>query len=178
MLIKSPWDGATSLLGLPSPIWSSCGRVGVQRVFESHASDSLWYLQARNLKFYPLSLRKAMEGELSLIADIFKASTCDGTEKLLKDFNSWELLNMNPADILDIPVRLCDSTGVSLSFLENSIKPYLIPAIGKDELEKDFKIATPAVYFASATIDYSWQKGAGTIYRRPSLFKHELISMW
>jgi len=65
-------------------------------------------LAARNLKFYPLSLRKAFnDGEaLDFLADSFYVENCQGTRKLFADMSTWELLNLKPSDILDLPDRL------------------------------------------------------------------------
>ncbi|EEB93640.1 hypothetical protein MPER_07671, partial [Moniliophthora perniciosa FA553] len=40
---------------------------------------------------------------LDFIADTFTVPTCTGTVKLLRDFTTWELLNIAPPDVLDIP---------------------------------------------------------------------------
>ncbi|KAH8099827.1 pyridoxal phosphate-dependent transferase [Cristinia sonorae] len=125
--------------------------------------ESMW--AARNLKFYPLSLRLAMQKELSFIADTFVVPTCkqsagDGSSpKLLKDFTEWELLNIMPSDVLNIPTRLTDEYGISSDFLQSALSPYLAQTLGKEELEKEFHVK-PMAYFASATMHYSWPKGA------------------
>jgi hypothetical protein len=103
-----------------------------------------------------------MDNELAAIAGTFELPTCDGTQKLFKDFTTWELLNMDPSDILDIPNRLYESRLISSSFLENSLKPYLVHATGKEKLEEYFEIDTPTAYITSATMHYSWGKSAGT----------------
>ncbi|KAH8099817.1 pyridoxal phosphate-dependent transferase [Cristinia sonorae] len=124
--------------------------------------ESIW--AARNLKFYPLSLRLAMKKELSFIAESFVVPTCtqlpdDGSEpKLLKDFTTWELLNITPSNILDIPTRLTDQYSITPQFLQDALKPYLAQTLGKDRLEKEYDIGSMA-YFASAAMHYSWPKG-------------------
>ncbi|KAK7053228.1 hypothetical protein VNI00_003851 [Paramarasmius palmivorus] len=126
--------------------------------------ESMW--AARNLKFYPLSLVLAMEKDqpLDFIADSFKVPTCTGTSKLLRDFTTWELLNIAPEDVLDIPTRLYKQYSFSSAFLENALKPFNIQSASKDStmfakkfgLERINNIA----YLTSATKHYSWPKGA------------------
>ncbi|KAK7437263.1 hypothetical protein VKT23_018704 [Stygiomarasmius scandens] len=70
--------------------------------------ESIW--AARNLKFYPLSLLLAMErGSLGFLLNKFHVQTCEGTSKLLRDFTTWELLNIVPYEVLAIPDRLYTS---------------------------------------------------------------------
>ncbi|CAH0051282.1 unnamed protein product [Clonostachys solani] len=65
--------------------------------------ESMW-----NLKYYPLSLREAMKPEqpLEYISSKFFVETCVGKQKLFSELTPWELLNLKPNDILDIPDRL------------------------------------------------------------------------
>ncbi|KAL0947752.1 hypothetical protein HGRIS_013830 [Hohenbuehelia grisea] len=142
--------------------------------------ESMW--AARNLKFYPLSLRLCMEEELKFIADSFTVPTCaqdageNSKPKLLKDFTLWELLNITPTSILDIPSRLLNQYGITGAFLEKFLKRYLVQSIGMEKIEQLIteKLSKPTsqrkqegfglnamAYFASATMHYSWPKGAG-----------------
>ncbi|KAF8600602.1 PLP-dependent transferase [Ceratobasidium sp. AG-I] len=125
--------------------------------------ESMW--AARNLKFYPLSLRLALQAELRFIADTFCVRTCDQSDetepdKLLKDFTTWELLNITPSEVFEIPARLNHKYGITPAFLQKALDPYSIQTVGKDYLERQFGIDTPSLYFASATMHYSWPKGA------------------
>ncbi|CAG8526110.1 15098_t:CDS:2 [Acaulospora colombiana] len=117
---------------------------------------------ARNLKFYPLSLRRALERTESLnyIADSFKVELCDGTQKLLKDCTSWEMLNLKASTILDLPGRLFEEYNVSEQYLESIMEKHIIQTVGKDDLEKYFGITKPILYFITITRHYSWPKAA------------------
>ncbi|KAJ3903671.1 pyridoxal phosphate-dependent transferase, partial [Lentinula edodes] len=119
--------------------------------------ESMW--AARNLKFYPLSLRLAMMNQLKFIADTFRVDTCTHESKFLKDFTTWELLNILPTDVLDIPTRLNKEYSITAQFLQDALNPYLIQTVGKERLEREFHVK-PMAYFASATMHYSWPKGA------------------
>ncbi|KAK7053227.1 hypothetical protein VNI00_003850 [Paramarasmius palmivorus] len=126
--------------------------------------ESMW--AARNLKFYPLSLVLAMgEGQpLDFIADSFEVPTCTGTSKLLRDFTTWELLNIAPNDVLDIPTRLYKQYSFSSTFLETALKPFIIQSASKhaNMFAKKFGLEriNNIAYFTSATKHYSWPKGA------------------
>lgn len=113
-------------------------------------------------------------GPLEFIADKFYLPTCteqpdgEGT-KLLKDFQLWELVNIVPEVVLDIPDRLREKFFITSTFLQNALEKYLIQTVSKDsdifnEFEVDFKLNQMA-YFTSATKHYSWPKGAGKAIR-------------
>ncbi|KAL0768837.1 hypothetical protein CaCOL14_008145 [Colletotrichum acutatum] len=122
--------------------------------------ESMWV--ARNLKFYPLSLRKAFgNGEaLNFLSEAFKVETCKGETKLFADLSTWDLLNLKPSDILDLPDRLYQEYGVSNAFLSDVMKKFTIQSTGKDELEREFGLELPGQYMLSNTRHYSWPKGA------------------
>ncbi|KAI0602443.1 pyridoxal-dependent decarboxylase domain-containing protein [Biscogniauxia sp. FL1348] len=120
--------------------------------------ESMWV--ARNLKFYPLSLRKAFEeGEaLYFLSPKFYVENCQGESKLFTSLSTWELLNMNPTNILDIPDRLLQEHGISNDFLTKVMNKFTIQSTGKDTLEKDYNITKPCQYMVANTRHYSWPK--------------------
>lgn len=122
--------------------------------------ESMWV--ARNLKFYPLSLRSAMkeDGPLAFAADDFEVEICTGTKKLFTDLNNWELLNLRPNVILDIPERLYGQYQISPAFLDSVINEYGIQSTSKGVLEKEFDVPDMN-YFISNTRHYSWPKAGG-----------------
>ena len=97
--------------------------------------ESVWV--ARNLKFYPLSIRSAMheDGPLYFIANSFKVEPCVGSEKRFKDLSTWELLNLKPRAILDIPEQLYSQYRISPGFLDLVLKQYGIQSTSKTSLE-------------------------------------------
>ncbi|KAF5492470.1 putative L-tyrosine/L-aspartate decarboxylase [Colletotrichum siamense] len=119
-------------------------------------------VQARNLKFYPLSLRKAFdEGQkLEFLKDSFHVETCQGERKLFTHLSTWELLNLKPSDVLDLPDRLYQEHGISNKFLSDLMNDLTIQSTGKDDLEREFGIEKPGQYMLSNTRHYSWPKGA------------------
>lgn len=124
---------------------------------------------ARNLKFYPLSMRKAMDdpgGPLrDVIPESFSVRTCQGKLKKFRDLTTWELLNLKPKTVLDIPEQLHDEFGISPEWLSSkaALDPYNIQTTGKDVLEDHFGIdpTKPGQYCVSSTRHYSWPKSAG-----------------
>jgi hypothetical protein len=128
--------------------------------------ESMW--AARNLKYYPLSVRLAMEagGPLEFIANTFHLS--DDDPKLFKDLTPWELLNIPPGVVLEIPDRLRKIYGVTSQFLQTNLKKYLVQTVGKDSnIFEKFNTAetklNEMVYFVSTAKHYSWPKAAAVL---------------
>ncbi|KAL9107284.1 MAG: hypothetical protein Q9227_007826 [Pyrenula ochraceoflavens] len=122
--------------------------------------ESMWV--ARNLKFYPLSIRSAMkDGPLAFAAKDFEIETCTRTKKLFKDLDTWELLNLRSSTVLDIPERLYSQYHISPGFLDSVMKKYGIQSTSKAVLEKEFEVSD-INYFITNTRHYSWPK-AGAV---------------
>ncbi|KAL4967037.1 pyridoxal phosphate-dependent decarboxylase family protein [Aspergillus stella-maris] len=120
--------------------------------------ESIWV--ARNLKFYPLSLVLAIkEGQLQFARNDFVVKTCAGVEKNFADLSTWELLNLKPDTVLNLPKMLYDRFGVSPTFIEKALTPYNIQTTGKDYLEQAFQVKKPCRYLLTNTRHYSWPKG-------------------
>lgn len=122
--------------------------------------ESVWV--ARNLKFYPLSIASAMKPgrPLAGVASSFKIQPCAGPEKLFNELSTWELLNLKPSIILDIPERLYQEHYISPAFLDTVMKTYGIQSISKTALEKEFDIGE-IKYLVPNTRHYSWPKATG-----------------
>ncbi|KAF4984522.1 hypothetical protein FZEAL_318 [Fusarium zealandicum] len=122
--------------------------------------ESIWV--ARNLKFYPLSLSLALKrGKLQFIGNKFHATSCHhSSKKLFKELDGWELLNLRPDTVLDLPEELNKQFGITGRFLESALNEFNIQTIGRHALEKEFKIENPTKYLLSNTRHYSWPKGA------------------
>jgi glutamate/tyrosine decarboxylase-like PLP-dependent enzyme len=121
--------------------------------------EAIWV--ARNLKYYPLSLREAMKEDrpLAFLKDRFMINTCIGTRKPFSSLTNWELLNLKPTDILDIPDRMYEQHGVSNTFLSDVLKKYTIQSTGKETLERAYT-EKPAQILIATSRHYSWPKGA------------------
>ncbi|KAJ6259348.1 hypothetical protein Dda_6248 [Drechslerella dactyloides] len=89
--------------------------------------EALWV--ARNLKYYPVALRHAVEeGELSYIGESlkhgqsFKVSLCDGTEEEFINCTPWNLMNLAAEEVAELNKRLCDVYGVSQIAMEKALE--------------------------------------------------------
>ncbi|KAL2789089.1 pyridoxal-dependent decarboxylase conserved domain protein [Aspergillus keveii] len=120
--------------------------------------ESIWV--ARNLKFYPLSLYRAItEGQLQFARNNFLVKTCAGVEKNFADLSTWELLNLRSETVLDLPKLLYAQYGVSPTYIEQALDKYNIQTTGKEKLENAFQITKPCRYLLTNTRHYSWPKG-------------------
>ncbi|KAF4156924.1 hypothetical protein CNMCM6069_006220 [Aspergillus lentulus] len=126
--------------------------------------ESIWV--ARNLKFYPLALQWAMktEGALSFIPDFEVYSWADKDKgeikKNFRSLNTWELLNLRPETVLDLPDKLREKFGITSDFLAKALKESNIQTTGRGPLEQHFEIKQPIQYLIGKTRHYSWPKGA------------------
>ncbi|CAG8854436.1 25971_t:CDS:2, partial [Gigaspora margarita] len=102
-------------------------------------------------------------GRLSFIGPLFKVELANGSEKLIKDCTTWELLNLKPTTVLDIPKRLYQNYGMTPQFLQTALYDYTIQTVGKDYLEEKFGITKPPLYLVSSSRHYSWPKGCAIV---------------
>ncbi|KAK6346656.1 hypothetical protein TWF696_006775 [Orbilia brochopaga] len=128
--------------------------------------ESIWV--ARNLKFYPLALFMALKkGKLKFIGNKFLVQPCKtgSAEKPLIELQLWELLNLRPETVLDLPAKLNKEFGISSEFLAGALEEYNIQTVGRGPLEEYFaehyhEPIKPMRYFAAKTRHYSWPKSA------------------
>ncbi|KAK4224626.1 pyridoxal phosphate-dependent transferase [Podospora fimiseda] len=122
--------------------------------------EAIWAI--RNLKFYPFSLKQAIEeGPLKFLSTVeppFTFETCNGGSKPFVSLSKDELLNLTPSKILSIPTILGEKYSITPNFLQSALKPFLIQSTGKEKLEKKYDI-NPGKFMISATKHYSWPKG-------------------
>ncbi|KAK1148172.1 hypothetical protein N8T08_010816 [Aspergillus melleus] len=124
--------------------------------------EAMWV--ARNLKYYPLTLWLAItESDLGFIADRVLVRTCIGEEKLFKDLDTWELLNLRPETILDLPAMLHRTFGISARFLGSVLARYSVQKVGKEVLDRIFGIENQMQFLLGKMSHYSWEKGGGVL---------------
>lgn len=118
-------------------------------------------LLARNLKYYPLSLHLAMRpgAPLDFVAPTFVVNLCTGKTKNFYSCSTWELLNLTPTEVADIPERLFRHIGISSDALSNILEPFSVQTVGKAFLDVKFGITLPMQYCVSRANHYSWPKG-------------------
>ncbi|KIK58986.1 hypothetical protein GYMLUDRAFT_170418 [Collybiopsis luxurians FD-317 M1] len=122
--------------------------------------ESMWV--ARNLKYYPLSLKWAMEADrrLRFVRETFGTTLCTGEKKNFYSCSPWELLNLTPTEIAAIPGRLTAQYNISPFALGDILQQFSIQTVGKQKLDAQFKITEPPQYLISCANHYSWPKGA------------------
>ena len=136
------------------------------------------------MKYYPLTLWLAItESDLAFIADRFLVRTCIGKEKLFKELDTWELLNLRPETILDLPAMLHRTFGITARFLGSVLARYRVQKVGNEVLDRIFGIENQMQFLLGKTSHYSWEKGGGKfvfhfisleflLLERPALTKH------
>lgn len=119
---------------------------------------------ARNLKYYPLALHNAIMKKpnppLAFIASSFEITLCNKTKKKFALCDSWDLLNLTPTEVANIPTRLMQQYGISETVLGKILEPYSIQTVGKQALDLDHEITKPPQYLISSANHYSWPKSA------------------
>ncbi|OQE32687.1 hypothetical protein PENFLA_c001G03350 [Penicillium flavigenum] len=122
--------------------------------------ESIWV--ARNLKYYPLALSQAInKGSLNFNKDLFKVETCKDGKKNFANLETWDLLNLKPEMVLDLPDQLYKRFGISSDHLKDALDKYNIQPAGlvPDETDQLYKNLKPMKYLVAKTRHYSWPKG-------------------
>ena len=117
---------------------------------------------ARNLKYYPLALKQTMApgAPFAFITPTFHINLCTGIRKNFYSCDTWELLNLSPTEVADIPKRLSEEYCISPDALAKHLEKFSIQNIGKDQLDADFNISKPPQYMISVANNYSWPKAS------------------
>ncbi|KOS20616.1 L-tyrosine decarboxylase [Escovopsis weberi] len=81
--------------------------------------------------------------------------------KPFKDLTTWELLNLRPTTILELPIRLTEEYSISPTSLQDALRKFSIQTVGKEYFERDdtFGLKGTGKFFVSSTKHYSWPKG-------------------
>ncbi|ACK70682.1 group II decarboxylase family protein [Gloeothece citriformis PCC 7424] len=141
--------------------------------------EGLW--SARNLKFYPIAVKAALENDSRL--EKAKGITVpvyeEGTQvnKPLIELSTWQVLNIQVDDVLSLSTRIVElmqNSGVDSSeasnILSDALSHYSVQDLGIQEFTRRFlngnnneaAIASP-VFFVPGTKHYSWPKGAAIL---------------
>lgn len=131
--------------------------------------ESMW--AARNLKFYPLAVKDALEQNknLTLAKDTLKITMPYQEKQVYKLFckcSEWELLNLNQDDILRIThdiltiYRNHGMEDITEETLVEYFSPYMIQNIGILKFMKNHPDIADVKIFVPSTNHYSWPKSA------------------
>lgn len=126
--------------------------------------EGLW--MARNLKFYPISVRAALQNETALAcAKGFEVNLLNGESKPLITLDDWSLLNLPIDEILDIPNQISAQFGLDITVIGNAIANYTVQNLGYYEIFQKYliEVKNVPVSFCSAARHYSWPKGAAIL---------------
>ncbi|MDJ0601169.1 MAG: pyridoxal-dependent decarboxylase [Crocosphaera sp.] len=127
--------------------------------------EALW--AARNLKFYPFSFRKGLTAANSTVADTFTVTLpSGGTPVLLKELDTWQMLNLSVDEVLNLYNRAVDEYGVDAVALNAEIDPYSLQNMGFMDFAQEFltdsTVGDPVV-LVPASKHYSLPKGAAIL---------------
>lgn len=121
---------------------------------------------ARNLKYYPLAVAKALAGSAALApARGVVVRHGAGSPRPLLELDTWERLNLPVDEVLALPDRItaCFEEGKAPD-LAALVKPYSLPELGFPEFLAEHGLSAGGmgspVVLATATMHYSWPKGA------------------
>ena len=137
--------------------------------------EALW--SARNLKFYPIALKAALENEEHLAAakDIAIRDLSGETEQSIIDLSLWELLNLKGDDILALPSRIANY-GIDNETLTEAVSKYSLQNLGIWDFARKFldivddpkdldtnKIGDMPAFLVPGTKHYSWPKAGALL---------------
>ena len=128
--------------------------------------EGLW--AARNLKFYPFTLKKVIAETPELAAaKAIKINLPNGSEQEFLGLDNWTLLNLKGDDILNIPARLTSEFGIDDRVVKYAIEqtPHTLQKMGIRAFAQEFLYDVPEqpVYFVPGTKHYSWPKGGALL---------------
>jgi glutamate/tyrosine decarboxylase-like PLP-dependent enzyme len=126
--------------------------------------EGLW--AARNLKFYPLSLREALRRKTELArARALDVALGDGRTVRLIEQDAWTLLNLPVDETLALPRRVRALIGEPPedpdAVVDGAVREFTVQHRGLLDFYRTFiPDAPPPLTFAPATAHYSWPKAA------------------
>lgn len=126
--------------------------------------EGLW--MARNLTFYPVSVRAAIINERTLgPAANFQVTLLNGQKATLKDLDDWTIVNLPIDTILSIPDDICDQCSLDIRTVSSAIAKYTVQNIGYTTLLKTYlpSLDNVPIALCTATRHYSWPKGAAIV---------------
>ncbi|CAA9448113.1 Tyrosine decarboxylase [uncultured Rubrobacteraceae bacterium] len=125
--------------------------------------EAIW--SARNLKFFPLSLRAALgeDPTLSAAREVAVPLPTGGTAPLL-EADTWTLLNLKGDDVLALPARLGKEYGIGRDTLTPALAPYSLQSLGIQDFSLRYMDGLKApVFFVPGTKHYSFPKAAAIL---------------
>lgn len=126
--------------------------------------EGLW--MARNLKFYAVSARAAIQNE-AVFQNIknFQVKLLNGTMAALATLDDWTVLNLPIDEVLAIPVNIYTQYNIDPTTISNTIANYTIQNVGLYTMMTKYlpTINQSPVSMCTATRHYSWPKNAAIL---------------
>ncbi|MCK9235116.1 MAG: pyridoxal-dependent decarboxylase [Acholeplasmataceae bacterium] len=119
--------------------------------------EALWV--ARNLKYYPLSVKLASESG-SPKAFLLRDISFDYFQQDIKNLTYNQLFNLRTSDILNLDDHItlrCKQEGFDIDEIEQLIRNYSVEKIGVHAIHKITEVSLPVVYISKSS-HYSWKK--------------------
>ncbi|MBB3265210.1 glutamate/tyrosine decarboxylase-like PLP-dependent enzyme [Azospirillum sp. OGB3] len=125
--------------------------------------EAMW--SARNLRFYPLALRRALatSDKLADARDV-DLPVPQGGRARLRDLGPWELMNLNPDEVLKLPRRFAQEFGIASQTVSQEVAPFGLQTLGLPRFAREFLAGVPdPVIFVPGTKHYSFPKAGALL---------------
>ncbi|HZQ44649.1 MAG TPA: hypothetical protein VFA99_15455 [Acidobacteriaceae bacterium] len=126
--------------------------------------EAIW--AARNLKYYPLSIRQALRSDPTLAAarDTVVALV-DGRSVRLIDADDWTLLNLRADDTLGLPSQLASRCQIGPEAISRSLAVYSLQQLGMYEVlrQQSADVSRLPVFLVPGTKHYSFTKASALL---------------
>jgi glutamate/tyrosine decarboxylase-like PLP-dependent enzyme len=126
--------------------------------------EAIW--AARNLRFYPLAIQHVLATEQAFAgAAQFQIRRPDGTLTCMADLSVWELLNLDPDEVLNVPARLEKEGGIGVATFGKAVDAFSLQTVGLLKFNRLFPGALdrdPVVLVAGSK-HYSHPKAAALL---------------
>jgi glutamate/tyrosine decarboxylase-like PLP-dependent enzyme len=126
--------------------------------------EGLW--MARNLKFYAVSVRAAIQNEaVFTTCKNFQVTLLDGKSVSLLSLDDWTIVNLPIDEILNIPNKIAAQYKIDIGIVSETIDNYSVQNLGYHDILSKYLagITHTPVSLCSATRHYSWPKGAAIL---------------
>jgi glutamate/tyrosine decarboxylase-like PLP-dependent enzyme len=122
--------------------------------------EAMW--AARNLKYYALSVKAALENDSRLAAaQNITVELGSGADVVLFDQDAWTLVNLPVDVVLGLPQRIQDACDLNSTTFSDALDPYLLQTVGFSAFMSKYTWGMNApVIMGPATKHYSWPKNA------------------
>lgn len=126
--------------------------------------EALW--MARNLKYYAVSVRAALQNAPVLQpARNFQVTLLNGTQATLTTLDDWTTMNLPIDEVLSLADNISKQYNIDPEVLSNTILSYTVQYIGFHDIQTIYTptITHTPVSMCAGTRHYSWPKAAAVL---------------